>query len=631
MKDVSWYWHRLTAMGPAEIGLHARKKVLQKLEMTRPTRFPTQTLQPNRAFPALLYPTTAPAELKQSREEQWKSIRAGRWTAFAWLPLQVDLPPYWQKDYKAGVDLESIEHGFRLNHRKLPNGADVKLVWELSRWHEISRAAQYAWLGDSKEAAQACKKWLRDWVARNPPYRGYNWTSALESGMRLIQLVWIDALLQKFALPNWGEVISDIVFPHLHYTWNFRSFGSSANNHLLGELAGVIMAVTHWPELKDQGVSLETLRPLFEKEVLAQFASDGGNLEQALNYQLFSLEFCWLSKLAFEAAKLPLNPEVEKRLRLAGKFFAGMHVANESWPYGDSDDAYVFPFFLENKSYREEWQSWLRDEPDGDVLRFWIGSFSREKEIAPTEKLQVWPESGHAIQRKADWTVRWDFSPLGYLSTAAHGHIDALHVSLWFKGAAIIIDPGTGAYYGDTTLRNFLASPLVHNGPWPSGWNQPKRLGPFLWSNHHLKPKWLDETPGNSVMEWDPGCGIITRVSAEAPSGWEFIDSYHPRSDANSRFEIYWQFAPGLLVETTATANKFLIKNGPQVIEANFSQNFDQIELVKAGEAKRAGQPVRGICSPAFRSVTFGDGIKLTGTGGNSCLFTSRFIALSPQ
>jgi len=29
----------------------------------------------------------------------------------------------------------------------------------------------------------------------NPPYRGWNWTSALESGMRLVQFTWIDALL----------------------------------------------------------------------------------------------------------------------------------------------------------------------------------------------------------------------------------------------------------------------------------------------------------------------------------------------------------------------------------------------------------------------------------------------------
>ena len=41
---------------------------------------------------------------------------------------------------------------------------------------------------------------------------------------------------------------------------------------------------------------------------------------------------------------------------------------------------------------------------------------------------------------------------------AAHGHLDVLHVSLWLRGVAMVIDPGTGAYHADKQLRNWLAS-----------------------------------------------------------------------------------------------------------------------------------------------------------------------------
>ena len=37
------------------------------------------------------------------------------------------------------------------------------------------------------------------------------------------------------------------------------------------------------------------------------------------------------------------------------------------------------------------------------------------------------------------------FLLLGYLSTAAHGHLDALHLSIWYRGIAFVIDPSTGA------------------------------------------------------------------------------------------------------------------------------------------------------------------------------------------
>jgi hypothetical protein len=69
-----------------------------------------------------------------------------------------------------------------------------------------------------------------------------------------------------------------------------------------------------------------------------------------------------------------------------------------------------------------------------------------------------YPESGMVIWQEGDWFLRWDLSPLGYLSTASHGHCDALHLSLWYRGQAVIIDPGTGAYYTDKRLRDYLAS-----------------------------------------------------------------------------------------------------------------------------------------------------------------------------
>src|SRR5205814_2908837 len=103
---------------------------------------------------------------------------------------------------------------------------------------------------------------------------------------------------------------------------------------------------------------------------------------------------------------------------------------------------------------------------------------------------QIHPETGIAVQRAGDWFLRFDLSPLGYLSTAAHGHLDALHLSMWFRGKAFVIDPGTGAYYADARIRNYLASWEAHNGPRHLNSEKPRRLGPFLWADHHQRPEW---------------------------------------------------------------------------------------------------------------------------------------------
>jgi len=246
------------------------------------------------------------------------------------------------------VDVRSAEVAFRLNHRALPAGADVKLVWELSRWYALARLAMGAFVNGDLSAARKCVEWLSDWVEHNPPYRGWNWTSALEVGVRLIQFTWIDRLLGAacaedapiVAAPHAGAVAGAVadaetrafvrrrlpelrraILPaHVHYAWRHRSFGSSANNHLLGELAGVIIAQTRWPQLAEMGAPLAALDSAWQYEVLAQFAPDGGNREQALNYQLFSWELCWQARAAFAAAGVRVAAEVDARLARAAEF-----------------------------------------------------------------------------------------------------------------------------------------------------------------------------------------------------------------------------------------------------------------------------------------------------------------------
>src|SRR6266496_1870772 len=165
--------------------------------------------------------------------------------------IKVDDPPRWQMDYLVGKNVETTASAFGLDHRDLPDEADIKLVWELSRWSQVVRLAQAAYVLGEDRFGDKCVGWLEDWVVHNPAYRGWNWTSALESGLRLVQFTWIDALLraieqepQNTALKPGLETLQGLLWkilaPHVWFTWRHRSFGSSANNHLLGELAGLI-------------------------------------------------------------------------------------------------------------------------------------------------------------------------------------------------------------------------------------------------------------------------------------------------------------------------------------------------------------------------------------------------------
>src|SRR5262249_52887256 len=151
--------------------------------------------------------------------------------------------------------------------------------------------------------------------------------------------------------------------------------------------------------------------------------------------------------------------------------------------------AFVTPFFLEWPQAMAEWHAWLTEPRRSSAIAYWIGDPPKEQ---PNPAVQdgpkpwrIYPHTGYAVARAGEWDLRWDLSPLGYLSTAGHGHCDALHLSIWWGDQAVLIDPGTGAYHADRPLRDYLASWQAHNGPHAVGTNFPERRGAFLWSAHH--------------------------------------------------------------------------------------------------------------------------------------------------
>jgi hypothetical protein len=650
MSKLAWYWHRLRAMSASEMALHARKKSRQFIDARRERDWGAVKLESSGAFPKLPPPQDAPRELREALARDVEEILHGKWRAFGHLDLRVDDPPRWHKDYLVGVDLDTNESAFKLNHRALPNGADIKLIWELSRWYQLVRLAMAAYVLDDERAAHKCITWLEDWVKHNPPYRGWNWTSALEAGLRLVQFTWIDALLSPKA-ESWGfdaelETLRYEILPaHVWFTWRHKSFGSSANNHLIGELVGVILATVRWPQLAQWGAPLDELQKRWEHEVLAQFAEDGGTREQALSYQLFSFEFCFYARGALLAAGKTISKQANERFDAAVRFFNDVQVDREPWDYGDSDNAFVTPLFS-GPHFTREWLYWMAQH-GSPALEYWLnapplagrrpnsGPPLRAKEVG---EWWLYQDSGIAVCESGFWWLRWDLSELGYLATAAHGHLDALHLSIWWKGVAITIDPGTGAYYADKKLREWLSSRAAHNGPRPDGPEWPRRLGPFLWAEHHSKPRLANSIKGESAnVDW--GGAHISRsiVRADRGDSWTVTDSCEGTS---TNFSVRWQFAPGARFKRVGERRFELHRNGV-AIEIEVSDDWSEVFLVeqKADEAEQSlrastspselEREFAGTVSPAFRKTEWAPYLKLIARPkpGQSCVFRTTFVA----
>src|SRR3954462_14220841 len=125
-------------MGPNEIALRLQKKAHQLADAKyKPLR--GLPLEPQDCFPRLPKKMDAPGELLAALERNVTEILRGDWRAFGHLPISMGDPPKWHFDNLVGQDRKSSRVFFKLDHRAQPGGADIKVIWEPSRWYQLVR------------------------------------------------------------------------------------------------------------------------------------------------------------------------------------------------------------------------------------------------------------------------------------------------------------------------------------------------------------------------------------------------------------------------------------------------------------------------------------------------------------
>jgi len=91
------------------------------------------------------------------------------------------------------------------------------------------------------------------------------------------------------------------------------------------------------------------------------------------------------------------------------------------------------------------------------------------------------PDGGWTVWRDRGLLVTFDHAPLGLGPLAAHGHADALSVTVWRGADGLVVDPGTFAYQEDETARERCRGTPVHSTVHFGGRSQSASRGPFMW------------------------------------------------------------------------------------------------------------------------------------------------------
>jgi hypothetical protein len=439
-------------------------------------------------------------------------IAKGKLDVFALRDIDLGSPPRWNRDPKTGVEAP-VSFGKLLDYRNPRLIGDIKYLWEINRQlHLVTLAQAYALSGDAKYY-HVIREHLESWFAACPYRMGPNWSSALEVAIRLINWSVTWQLLGGARSPLFEDAEGarfrqrwlESVHQHAQFVRGYFSLHSSANNHLIGEAAGLFIAALTWPHWPGARAWLAAAKATLERETLSQNAPDGVNREQAVSYQQFVLDFLLLPLLAARANGQPFSTAYESRIEAMLVYLASIMDAGGNVPmFGDADDGMVVSLaqggdFSPYRSLlatgailfrRGDFK--LKAGTLDDKTRWLLGSQSealfkaQDTTQGRLPPRQAFPEGGYYIlgcDFETDNEIRLisDAGPVGYRSIAAHGHADALAFTLSVGGLEFLVDPGTYAYHTQGPWRAYFRGTSAHNTLRVDGRDQSQSGGNFMW------------------------------------------------------------------------------------------------------------------------------------------------------
>ena len=450
-------------------------------------------------------------------------ILAGRWDVLG-VTRQDMVAPDWFLDPLSSRRAPQAEYCFRINHRNEAITGNVKQVWELSRHHHLTLlAAAYALTGDRRYAERAGSH-LQSWWQENPFLSGIHWTSGIELGIRLISWVWTRRLLDGWAdvqgLFDQNELAHKQIWWHQSYLAGFRSRGSSANNHVIAEAAGQLVAALAFPWFEESAAWADKSARLLQQELANNTFPSGVNRELAFDYHGLVAELGLIAGVESHHAGCPLPDATWRSLSrmldvAAGCLDCGLRAPRQ----GDSDEGRALMIASPESNRWEallalgqalfgapEW--WPPAQPG--VASTLLAALARRRPLPDRPAMRPWhfDDAGIAIFRSKPaggpeiW-CRCDSGPHGFLSIAAHAHADALSIEVRHDGTDILTDPGTYCYSSDPPFRSYFRSTIGHNTLEVLSRDQSASGGPTMWIRHaESRLKSLDSSPDGDEARW---------------------------------------------------------------------------------------------------------------------------------
>lgn len=601
---LGWYYNRLRSMGPAEIVhrlVEQQRKTVSRHRDGGWHRFRAGAPRP--VFPhwrEALSSATPP----QRRAVEAAALAAleGRFRALGqdWPardPANLYPAEFWRLDPVTGTLWPGAEtYTFAIDFRHAAGRGDVKYVWEANRLQHLPVLAAHLVLSGDGRAADAIAAAIDSWHAANPPFRGVSWASGIEVALRAVSLIVTLDLAGGRLGGESRRRAAEILGASAYWLARFPSAFSSANNHLVAELAGRYLIGLAF------GRQADGPRRALLGETLRQILPDGTGAEQSPTYGAFTAEMILLCAAAARAGGAAFPPQTTARL---AAFADAARWLPENAAYGDDDEGRALTLGGEGDyvgSVAAAIAGFLGLPglvPAADDFRSVLFG-APAAPLSRPEGLRTFADGGLSVWRGAIGGRRveltFDHGPLGYLSIAAHGHADALSLTLRVDGEPVLVDPGTWLYGSGGAWRDWFRSTPAHNTLNIGGESQSIVSGAFNWSHKATAALVRGEPePDWSLCARQDGYlgrfgAVHERTVARGRDGIVVTDRLLGRAQ---RAEVVFQLAPGLAARRDGLAVT-VARDGRDLLAIRFPD--PAVEIRAGGERPGEG----GWVSPRF-------------------------------
>lgn len=471
---------------------------------------------------------------------------------------------------------------------------DIKHIWEPARFNWAFALGRAYLLGHNEAYPQLFWRKFDEFQQQNPPYRGPNWMSAQEVGLRMLAFIFAGQVFDTSPTysPERQRQLSLAIADHARRIPPTLVYARSQNNnHLVSEAVALYSAACALPDHPQTRQWRKLGWKWFNQAIQHQVSLSGSYVQHSTNYHRLVLMLAMWMKFLAEGRGQLLPVGTTQRLQAATGWLAPLvdEHSGKVPNLGANDGANILAVS------RLDFVDFL------PVLEAAQKVFGQPHDATPglSDMPRLENTSSHAFLRVAHFSDR-------------PSHADQLHLDLWWRGANILRDAGTFSYNAHSPWTNALSVTRVHNTLTLDDRDQMTAVSRFLWL------KWAQAEVLETILnEKGKLIGLTAQhdgykrrgylhmrsVSAYGPDQWVVDDRLAATKHAKNKplpiLKLHWRL-PDL--PWTMTGSTLSLQGEPGTIRVSV-RGADQLVLFRAGKliyGEAHDDPLMGWYSPDY-------------------------------